>query len=101
MDKRLQLQSLLETLLGSRNVYFQPPATVSMSYPCIVYAREKIDSTFANNLPYNHEKRYQVTVIDRNPDSSIPDQLAKLPLTSHSRQFVADKLHHNVFNLYF
>ena len=37
---RLELQDLLETVLGSQYVYFQPPATLRMRYPCIVYARD-------------------------------------------------------------
>lgn len=101
MGSRLQLQTLLEEIQGSRNVYFQPPATVQMKYPCIVYERDSIDSTFAGNKPYNHTKRYVVTVIDRNPDSDTPDKVAMLPLCSFSRHFTADNLNHDAFNLYF
>lgn len=101
MGKRLELQTLLETLLGSRNVYFQPPASVSMKYPCIVYQRDYQDNKFANNLPYSQTKRYAVTVIDRNPDSEFPDKVAALPLSSFTRHFTADNLNHDVYNLYF
>ena len=38
MANRLDLQALLEDLLGSRNVYYQPPESVKMNYPAIVYA---------------------------------------------------------------
>jgi hypothetical protein len=56
---------------------------------------------FANNLPFRHTKRYQVTVIDRDPDSLIPDKVAALPMCLHNRFFVANNLNHDVFNLYF
>lgn len=101
MGQRLQLQSLLEELLGSRHVYFQPPANVQIEYPCIVYAKDSADTRFADNNPYRSTKRYLVTVIDRNPDSEIPDKVAALPMTIFSRWFPADNLHHDVFNLYF
>jgi hypothetical protein len=42
-----------------------------------------------------------VTVIDRNPDSEIPDKVAALPMTLFNRWFAADNLHHDVFNVYF
>ena len=72
-----------------------------MQYPAIVYQRDTGESRHANNVPYSYEKRYQVTVIDRNPDSLIPDKVAMLPLCSHDREFVADGLNHDVFTLYF
>ena len=101
LRSRLELQALLEQLLGSRNVYFQPPSTIRMSYPCIVYSRESIDTRFANDLPYDHDIRYQVTVIDRNPDSDIPDKIGQLPMSLFDRHYVADNLNHDVYNLYF
>ena len=101
MALRLQLQSLLEEALGSRSVYFQPPANVQMQYPCIIYKRESVDTKFAGNNPYLHTKQYQVTIIDRNPDSAIPDKVAALPMCTHNRFFTADNLNHDVFNIYF
>lgn len=101
MDQRLKLQELLEGVLGTRNVYFQPPANVQMNYPAIVYQRDALDSKFAGNRPYSLTKRYEVTIIDRDPDSSIPDRVAALPLSSFSRHFVVDNLNHDVYTLYF
>jgi hypothetical protein len=101
MGQRLDLQTLLETLLESENVYFQPPASVQILYPAIVYQRDDIRTAFADNNPYRHTKRYQVTVIDRNPDSDIPDKVADLPLCDYNRFYVADNLNHDVFTLYF
>lgn len=101
MGLRLDLQKLLEQILDSRNVYFQPPANVQMEFPAIVYERDDVNTVFADNRPYRHVKRYQVTVIDRDPDSGIPDQVAELPQCSFSTAFVANNLNHSVFNLYF
>lgn len=101
MAQRLELQTLLENLIGTRNVYFQPPANVMMTYPCIVYRRDFAESEFADNSPYRYTKRYQVTVIDRDPDSVIPDKVAVLPMCSFNRFFTADNLNHDVFNIFF
>lgn len=101
MAQRLELQALLVDLLGSSNVYFQPPASVELDYPCIVYSRDRIDMGHADNLPYKHKKRYEVTVMDRDPDSDIPDKISKLPSCSFNRHFKADDLNHDVFTLYF
>lgn len=101
MGQRLQLQDLLEEILGSSNVYFQPPANVQMQYPCIVYKRDAANTEFAGNNPYRHTRRYQVTIIDRNPDAVTYDKVAALPMCVLNRFFVADNLNHDVFDLYF
>lgn len=98
-QSRLQLHELLLTL--TPNVYFQPPASKDMDYPCIVYMRDSADTQFAGNKPYIYVKRYMVTVIDRNPDSDIPDKVAALPQCLFNRNYPANGLHHDVFNLYF
>lgn len=101
MAQRLELQALLISLLGSGNVYFQPPPTIQMKYPCIIYNRSNIDTTFADNKPYKHKTRYQVTVVDLNPDSGIREQVAALPLCLYDRFYAADGLNHDVYNLFF
>lgn len=101
MGTRLELQTMLETLLGSRNVYFQPPASVKMSYPAIVYSRSDIRNTHADNDVYLQDKAYRVTVIDKNPDSSIVDSVSKLPLCTFQQHYTADNLNHDVFLLYY
>jgi hypothetical protein len=94
-----EIHTLLKTLC--EQVYFQPPTNVIMSYPCIVYHRDSANTEFADNYPYSYTKRYQVTVIDRNPNSEIPDKIAALPMSSFSRFFTADNLNHDVFNVFF
>jgi len=47
MAPRLELQEVLESLLGSRNVYFQPPLNLKMNYPCIIYKRDDAETEFA------------------------------------------------------
>lgn len=98
---RTELQTLLEEILETDQVYFQPPENVQMKYPAIVYHRDFADTKFADNNPYRYTKRYMVTVIDRNPDSAIPNKIALLPMCSFNRFFTADNLNHDVFQLFF
>lgn len=99
MGQRLDLQTLLETITPA--VYFQATTNTKMVYPCIVYRRVDEDAKYAGNRLYSHTKQYQVTVIDSNPDSTLPDTVRDLPLCSFDRHFTADGLNHDVFNLYF
>lgn len=102
MGQREQLQQLLEEVAGeTHEVYFQPPANLVMTYPCIVYKRDGVDTKFADDKPYSVVKRYMVTVIDRSPDSPILDRVLLLPQCTHSRSFTVDNLNHDVFILYF
>lgn len=101
MAERMELQTLLKGILETDNVYFQPPPAVKMVYPCIVYRRDSANTIFADDKPYQYKKRYQLTFIDRDPDSLIPDKIAKLPLCTFERFYTADNLNHDVFKLFF
>jgi hypothetical protein len=72
-----------------------------MQYPCIIYTRDDVETLFADNAPYRTTKKFQITVIDLDPDSLIPGKIAGLPMCSFDRHFTADNLNHDVFNLYF
>lgn len=98
---RLDLQALLEEVLGSRNVYYDPPESVKMKYPAIRYSRKKIENKFANNAVYRQHNCYEVIVIYKDPDSDLPFRISQLPMCSHDRPYIADNLHHDVFTLYF
>lgn len=101
MGTRVELQRLLEEVLGSRNVYFQPPSNLRMNYPAIVYRRNRIENRSANNATYAQSNSYQITVIDANPDSEIVTKISQLPMCRHDRNFASDNLNHDVFIIYF
>lgn len=101
MSKRLELHQKLVEVLGSTNVYFQPPSTVKMTYPAIVYSRSALDMRHANNDIYHAKQRYTVTVIDKNPDSGILRKMLRLKYSSFDRHFVTDNLNHDVYTIYY
>lgn len=101
MTDRLALQALLVDILGSNNVYFQPPSNLAMQYDCIRYELDDLKPQHANNTPYSLDDRYTVTYICRNPDSSIIRELAGLPKCLFDRSYQADNLNHYVYTLFF
>lgn len=99
MGSRLDLQNLLEFILGSRNVYYQPPESIKIKYPAIVYRRNDIDNNFADDIVYIQNHTYQIIVIDADPDSEIVDRVSKLPMCRYDRHYTSDNLNHDIFIL--
>lgn len=101
MDRRLSLQETLVNILGSNNVYFQPPETIRLKYPCIIYDRSDIDKKYADNRAYISMVRYSLTLITRSPESDLVKAILELPYCSHDRYYAGDTLNHDVFTLYY
>ena len=101
MASRLKLQTMLEELLGSRNVYYNPPPSVEMNYPAIVYSRKAIDNVYADNSVYGQYNAYELTLIDEDPDSEFVGEISRLPACKFDRHFISDNLNHDVFTLYY
>lgn len=101
MADRLDLQSLLEELLESRNVYYQSPESVKMQYPAIRYSKKKIETVHANDSKYLIRDCYELIVISRKPDDPVIKKLLMLPYCSYDRPYIADNLYHDVFTIYY
>lgn len=107
MDRRLELHEVLCEIVdiaegdGDRHVYYQPPSSVRMRYPAIVYSRGGIDNLHANDSVYKQSFSYEVTVIDEDPDSEIVKKISQLPMCRWNRQFKSDNLNHDVFTLFY
>jgi hypothetical protein len=99
MAPRSQLQDLLETICP--RVYFQPPPSHTMEYPCIVYERQTGTTRYADNKPYSFEQQYEIKLIADEPDTDMFEQLVWLPKSKHSASYVAENLNHDVFAIYF
>lgn len=98
-SRRLELQKILEAIVP--NVYFQPPASVKLKYPAIVYSIDSIQREFADNKQYVVTRGYEVTVMTTNPDNTIIDKMLELPLCSFKTTFCLDNLYHYTFELYY
>ena len=100
MKTRLELQETLEELLGSRNVYYEPPANIKMEYPAIVYSRDNIQTRFASNKVYIGRPMYRLTVIDKKADNPVITKLLNLEYCSYDRHYKSDNLNHDTFTIY-
>ena len=100
-QSRLKLQTMLENVLGSENVYFQPPENIKLKYPCIVYEIGGGLRVPADNIKYLYYQGYTVTFITREPDPDVPDKILDMPYCQPERQFKVDNLYHWPFFIYF
>ena len=101
MGSRLKVHEILCDILGSRHVYYQPPESLKMDYPAIVYSRDNIVNSYADNRVHAQAVVYKVVVIDKDPDSIVVERLSKLPTCHFESHYVADNLNHDVFTLFY
>lgn len=101
MADRLELHSLLQELLGSSNVYYQPPESIKMEYDAIRYSKKDIMSMHADDSKYVMRDCYELIVISRLPDRPVIKRLLALPYCSYDRHYVADNLNHDVLTIYY
>ena len=101
MADRLDLQSLLEELLDSRNVYYKPQKKTKMQYPAIRFSKKKIENVHANDSKYLMRDCYELIVISRTPDHPVIKKLLELPYCSYDRPYIAGNLYHDVLTIYY
>lgn len=101
MATRLELHEEFCSFLGSRNVYFQPPESKRLEFPCVVYELDQIDLMQADDRNYVGQRKYVVTYIYYAPDSPLVDRfLMHFPKSRHDRHFTSDNLNHDVYEVY-
>lgn len=102
MDRRLKLQSQLEQIPTVKEVYFQPPESVKMVYPCIRYYRTRARTDKADDLTYRFVQCYDLIIIDADPDSTIARYIVEhFPMAELNSTYVADNLYHASITLYY
>ena len=101
MGDRLDLQAKFEEILGSRNVYFQPPASLQMRYPAIRYELKDFQTKSANNSSaYIVNPGYEGVLIVSEPDEEYLQKIFQIPYCKFGRYYRADNLHHYTFTIY-
>lgn len=100
-NKRSDFQKFLEKTIGSKNVYFQPPESFKLKYPCIVYSLNRLYNNFADNKTYNQDRGYSVVVIDKDPDSPIMDKISQLSMCTFDRFYTVNNINHWAFTIYY
>lgn len=95
------MQTKFEELLGSKNVYYNPPETLKMVYPCIRYTKKNIDVKRASNVIHTQKTCYEVIVISTRPDDPVIEKIMELPYCSYDRPYKSNNLNHDVLTLYY
>ena len=98
---RVELDRILRSTLGTSNVYFDPPESFKLKYPCIVYSLGSHYEVFADDKRFINMKRYTLTYITQNADDPMVDTLEQLRYCHLSRPYVADGLFHYAYDIYF
>ena len=100
-NSRLKLDEMLKNLpcCCNCNVYYQPPESLKLNYPAILYSRERIDPKYADNIVYLQSRGYRIVVIDKDPDSEIVDAVSKLPGCRYDSNYKKDGFNYDVFSI--
>ena len=100
---RLELSDLLSSIMydcgEEPHLYFQPPESVKLEYPCIVYHLRTMTAKYADDKPYTINIGYDITYITRSPASQVPTRLVKEPMFGFDRYYPADNLHHYSYTM--
>lgn len=98
MKTRLEIQELLEEILGSKNVYFQAPPNTGMKYPAIVYSFERYNIDRADNVPYIVTGRWQVTHMYKSIKNDLKEKFAlEMPFCIFDRRIVTDGVYNDYY----
>lgn len=101
-DRRLELHEKLCDILGSRNVYFQPPNGTQIQYPCIIYKRDSSSADYADNKTYLFTPEYQIMYISTSSINDVVENLLEeFSLIRFIRHYTADGLSHDILNLFY
>ena len=98
MKTRLEIQQMLEDVLGSSNVYFQAPPNTGMKYPCIVYKFVRFNVTHADNQPYLVSGHWEVHHMYKNPKNDLKEKfIFDIFCCTFDRRLVADGVYNDYY----
>lgn len=101
MRKRSELGMIFKKILGSNNVYFSPPSSIKLEYPCIIYSLKDVNTRSADNQNYIQNRTYDVQLIDKNPDTNFIDDILEIPRSRFNNAYSANNLMHYNFTINF
>lgn len=93
------LHSLRQVVKHDR-VYFQPPENLKIEYPAVVFHLSKMEIDRASDVPYKGAKEYSVTLITKDPEPDVIDEILKIPYSSLDTTYISDGMNHFVFTVY-
>ena len=94
------LLHLLQQAVNHNRVFFQPPENLKIGYPAVVFHLSKIEIDHASDVPYKGAKEYSVTLITKDPEPDVIDEILKIPYSSLDTTYISDGMNHFVFTVY-
>lgn len=102
MASRLNLHEEFCDILANRNAYFNPPESLKMDFPGIRYSLSGKNINRANDKNYKSINKYQVILIDYDPESIYVDKIMnRFQMCSFDRWYTSNNLNHFVFTIYY
>ena len=98
-ERRIELDNKFRSIPGLEHVYFQPPESVRLQYPCIIYTTARNLSRYADNEKYVHGTRYTVKLISKDPDEPLREYLEQFRYCELASFYTANNLNHFVYDL--
>lgn len=105
-ERRLELHEIFCEILnmpepdGDSHVYFQPPSSVKLKYPAIVYKLKDVDVLHADDGNYLQNPAFEGVLIDPKPDCVLFEKIIALPYCRFDRYYASDNLNHYTFTIY-
>lgn len=100
--RRYEFSDLLKKVTGITTTYYQPPESIKMVYPCIVYEKARPFVAKANDHAYLTMQAYDVQVICKDPDNTYAEKLLDaFSYASFGSRFVSDNLYHDNLTIYY
>ena len=101
MLKRVDIQETFKFLLGSNNVYYQPPANLKMKYPAIVYSLDGLDVKRFDNTRLINKNCFSVTHIYRNESENLVETMLKnFEYISFDNRSIVDGIYNDHYTIY-
>ena len=94
------LLHLLQKAVDHNRVYFQPPENLKIGYPAVVFHLSKIKLDHADDVPYKGAREYSITLITKEPEPEVLDEIIKIPYTTLDTTYISDGMNHFVFTTY-
>ena len=100
-DKRVKLHRIMQDLIGNNNVYFQPPESVKLKYPCIIYNLAKVSVVHADDKVYLMNPKYVIRYITLDADDNTRLALVRGLGVPIIQTYAKDGLYHYIYELYY
>lgn len=98
-ERRILLHEKLVNICP--NVYFQPPSSIKIKYPAIIYSYTDTESIHADNRNYLNFPNVTLTLIENYPEPDLVFKvLDNISGTKHTQSYVLNGLNYSIVELY-